>query len=169
MTEDKKKFEADDLPPFPWRHDDHGTIWARDDRAILVDTSDIAGTVVDSMNMLAEDGWFRPVTSAQEELYNAYVRSDTRVQAALTAIEKFRKDGTISAGSPGLKLDTPAEMLDVLHDVLSGGGSMTYFPCRYAVIPNVGEDGMCVAHATEEYAGVRYCKPHADALKMVHP
>lgn len=170
MTEDKK-FEADSLPPFPWQVTDNYTVRDANGDVLWHDKADIAGEVVDAMNMLAEDGWFRPLTVAQEELYNAYVRADTRIQAALTAIEKFRKDGTITLDhSPKIAdLESPAELLDILHDVLSGGGSMTYFPCRYAVIPNVGEDGMCVAHATEEYAGVRYCKPHADVLKAVHP
>lgn len=166
MTEDKK-FEADDLPPFPWHVTDDYTVRDANDDVLWHDKADVAGTVVDSMNMLAEDGWFRPVTAAQEELYNAYVRSDMRIQAALTAIEKFRDEGIIKSGSTAVlvELETPAEMLDVIHDVLSGGGSMTYFPCRYAVIPNIGDDGMCVAHATAEFDGKRYCQPHAKALE----
>lgn len=169
MTEDKKKFEIDGLPPFPWHvgeADPHAIFDDAGDPVMLLRV-DIAGTVVDSMNMLAEDGWFRPITAAQEELYDAYVRSDTRVQAALTQIEKFREEGIVKAGSTAVLVDlqTPAELLDVLHDVLSGGGSMTYFPCQYAVIPNIGDDGMCVAHATAEFDGKRYCQPHAKALE----
>jgi hypothetical protein len=164
MTEDKKRFDTSELPPFPWQLVD-GTVYAADGQILLVVMAPVGGEVVDAMNMLAEDGWFTPISEHMQEAYNAYVRADTRNQTALTQIEKYRKDGVIETGSPGIDLQTPAEMLDVLHDVLSGGGSMTYFPCQYAVIPNIGDEGMCVAHATAEFDGKRYCQPHAKALE----
>lgn len=37
----------------------------------------------------------------------------------------------------------------------------TYTPCRFEVIPGVGEDGRCIANATVD----GYCKPHADAVR----
>src|SRR6478752_4634416 len=118
MTEDEKKFDADSLPPFPWRvgEADPHAIFDDAGEPIMLLHVDIAGNVVDSMNMLAEDGWFRPITAAQEELYNAYVRADTRIQRALTQIDKYRVS------------DESANILDTLEDILSGGGSMTYFP-----------------------------------------
>lgn len=40
-------------------------------------------------------------------------------------------------------------------------GVVTYTPCRFEVIPGVGEDGRCIANATVD----GYCKPHAGAVR----
>lgn len=177
MTEDERELDLDTLPPFPWRQEGR-IIFDAEDHVVIGETcgaptETVAATITDCMNSLATDGWLEPVSEFTETLYNdlaemtaAFTRANERNRAAIEQIERYRRSGMVSTYNlAGLKLESTTEILDTLHDVLSGGGSMTYTPCRYAVIPDVGEDGMCVAHATVELDGERYCRPHAKALE----
>lgn len=185
MTEEVEKTElSDDIPPRPWQvtHVADANAWTVCDAndALVIDWVDctpskaVADLIVTVVNDYESAGWLEPVSEFYEKLYNdkveadrTFMLADARIQAALRQIEKFRNDGmiTIDHAPQIARLESPAELLDILHDVLSGGGGMLYTPCRYAVIPDVGEDGMCVAHATEEFKGKRYCKPHAEVLE----
>lgn len=138
MTEDdERELDLDTLPPFPWRQEGR-IVFDAEDKVVIGETcgaptETVAATVTDCMNSLAADGWLEPVSEFMETLYNdlgtttqKLTRCTETLRRAIELIEKFREDGTISIGSPGIKLQTPAEMLDVLHDVLTSGGANSF-------------------------------------------
>lgn len=172
------------IPPRPWHVEYDASIeaWTVRDAndGVVIDwvnwtpAESVAGLIVDVVNIFDREGWLEPVTEFQEKLYTVNIeleRTNTRLSAtiarAIQLIDEDRIAQTWSADNPIniADLPAPAVLLDTLIDVLSGGGGRGYVPCRYPVIPNIGEEGYCVGHATDEFEDVRYCKAHASLLR----
>lgn len=172
MTEDERELDLDTLPPFPWRSDGQ-VIFDAEDTVVISETcaptETVATTITDCMNSLAADGWLEPVSEFTETLYNdldttaqKLSQRNATLRAALAAVDGYKAQRREATGQ---RLNSPAEILDNLHDILTSGGMNAYDPCEFEVIPNVGPDGRCVAQSTTELDGKRYCRPHATALE----
>src|SRR5213595_3462098 len=154
------------IPPRPWEIKDR-IIFDAEGKVVVgytcgAPTDATAALIVDVVNIFDREGWLEPVTEFQEKLYTTIVELErTNAQLSATIIRAIQLIDEDRASD----FPSASEILDTLIDVLSGGGGRGYVPCRYPIIPNIGEEGYCVAHATDEFEDVRYCKAHASLLR----
>ncbi len=154
------------IPPRPWEIKDR-IIFDAEGKVVVgytcgAPTDATAALIVDVVNIFDREGWLEPVTEFQEKLYTTNVELErTNAQLSATIIRAIQLIDEDRASD----FPSASEILDTLIDVLSGGGGRGYVPCRYPIIPNIGEEGYCVAHATDEFEDVRYCKAHASLLR----
>jgi len=177
-TSDKTEETIDDevIPPRPWEIKNR-IIFDAEGKVVVgytcgAPTDATAALIVDVVNIFDREGWLEPVTEFQEKLYTKNIeleRTNARLSVTIArAIQLIDEDRAVPNRellSEQAQILSLTELLDTLLDVLSGGGGRSYVPCRYPVIPNIGEEGYCVAHATDEFEDVRYCKAHASLLR----